>query len=306
MRRINDDRTPTGLSLSEPMVTVEMAAGWFGVSRQAYYQQVKRSHHKAAENELVIEMVQEIRQRHPRMGGRKLYNELGNMMNAKGIKRGRDAFFDLLRAQELLIMPKRNGRRTTVAGLWRCPNRLANATLTAPCQAWVGDITYLATEQHFLYLALLTDAYSRYIVGYDLCGTLALEGCLRTFQQAVKAHPHRSLDGLIHHSDHGVQYTSKPYQEALAEQAVLPSMGKVGNCYDNALAERVNGILKLEYRLDDLFVDDKQARQAVKQAIWLYNHERPHLSLDYKKPAEVHFGANKDSTNNLRKEVVYV
>jgi len=132
MKQRNDNGTATGIPPTEAVVTVQMAARWFGVSRQAYYQQVKRAHHKAAEDQLVIEMVQEIRQRHPYMGGRKLRHELDSMLNSKGIKRGRDAFFDLLRGHDLLIVPKRSGhakrgwgtspiwQQKTISSTWRC------------------------------------------------------------------------------------------------------------------------------------------------------------------------------------------
>lgn len=236
-------------------------------------------------------MVQGIRQRHPRMGGRKLYHELQPAMTAFGISRGRDAFFDLLRDHGLLVPAKRSHRRTTRPGLWHCPNLLAELELVRVQQAWVGDITYITTEQGFLYLALLTDAFSRFIVGYDLSCSLAAEGCLRALNQAIAHSAGDDLKGLVHHSDHGVQYIAWPYCDRLQSLGIQPSMGEVGNCYENALAERLNGILKCEYALDDLFVDDHHAHQAVGEAIWLYNYERPHLSLGYRKPAEVHFSS---------------
>ena len=160
--------------------------------------------------------------------------------------------------------------------------------MEAPYQALVGDITYITTETGFVYLALLTDAFSRFIVGYDISTSLATEGCLRALQLAINQ-AHCPVAGLVHHSDHGVQYTSWPYRDCLREHSLLPSMGEVGNCYDNALAERMNGILKNEYGLDDLFVNVAHAQQAVAEAVWLYNYDRPHLSLGYAKPAEIHF-----------------
>ena len=223
------------------------------------------------------------------MGGRKLYHELQQPMAALGITRGRDAFFDLLRAHNLLVPTKRSRRRTTRAGLWRCPNLLAEQEVLRVHQAWVGDITYLTCEQGFVYLALLTDAYSRFIVGYDVSSSLVAEGCLRALDAAIALTPRTALNGLIHHTDHGVQYTAWPYQERLQTWGMRPSMGEVGNCYENALAERMNGILKCEYGLDDLFVNYEQACKAVQEAIWLYNYERPHLALNYCKPVEIHF-----------------
>ena len=264
------------------------ASRWFGISRQAHYQARERQMQRAAEDQLLIELVLGIRRRHPRMGGRKLYHELQGSMAALEIARGRDAFFDLLRSRSLLVPVKRSRRRTTRSGLWRCPNLLAGLDIVQPYQAWVGDITYVTTEQGFVYLVLLTDAFSRFIVGYDLSTSLAAEGCVRALNQALASHTQVRLNGLIHHSDHGVQYTADAYLDRLHDMGMRPSMGEVGNCYENALAERMNGILKCEYGLDALFVDLKQAQVAVQEAIWLYNYERPHLSLNYSKPAEIH------------------
>lgn len=269
-------------------VSTTAASGWYGISRQAYYQAQQRAGQRAAEDHLLLELVRGIRQRHPRLGGRKLYHELQKPLAALGICRGRDAFFDLLRAHDLLVPTKPNRRRTTRSGLWRCPNLLTGLTISQGHQVWVADITYILTEHGFRYLALLTDAFSRFIVGYDLSSSLAAEGCLRALHQAVTNTPSHLLPGLIHHSDHGVQYTAWPYRDLLGEHRIRSSMGEVGNCYENALAERVNGILKCEYGLDSLFVNDEQALKAVREAIWLYNYERPHLALGYRKPAEVH------------------
>ncbi len=269
-------------------VSKQAASGWFGISRQAYYQAKQRQLRREAEDQLIIELVQGLRQRHPRMGGRKLHHELQNNMAALDIARGRDAFFDLLREQNLLVPRKRSRRRTTRSGLWRCDNLLSNLLLERVHQAWVADITYITTEQGFVYLALITDAYFRFIVGYDLSSSLAAEGCLRALNHAI-GYKTNELKGLIHHSDHGVQYTAWPYREQLQSVGIRSSMGEVGNCYENALAERMNGILKCEYYLDNLFIDIEHAQKAVREASWLYNYERPHLSLNYCKPAEVHF-----------------
>lgn len=231
-------------------------------------------------------MIQSIRQRHPRMGGRKILDKLRSPMSALDIQRGRDRFFALLRHHDLLVKPKRNHRRTTYPGFLRFPNLIQNLEITHPDQVWVGDITYITTEEGFVYLALLTDLYSRFIVGYDLSSSLAVEGTQRALEKAVKNAPTRTLKGLIHHSDHGVQYTAYAYQNALKNYQMSASMGEVGNCYDNAVAERVNGILKNEYNLDALFNNLAQAQKFVPDALWLYNYDRPHLSLDMATPAE--------------------
>lgn len=269
-------------------VTKQAACDWFGISRQAHYQACQRQMQREVEDKLLLEMVQDIRQKHPRMGVRKLHHRLKELMMKAGIARGRDALFDLLREHDLLVVTKRNRRRTTRPGLWRCPNRLAELTVERPNQAWVSDITYLQSEQGFVYLSLITDAYSRYIVGYDLSTSLAVEGCLRALNRAIDQTEGLDLAGLIHHSDHGVQYTAHSYHDRLKAASILPSMGEVGNCYENALAERMNGILKCEYFLDDLFVNFDHAYLAVREAIRLYNFERPHWSLGLDFPANVY------------------
>jgi transposase InsO family protein len=266
----------------------QVACDWYDISRQAYYQACQRQLQREAEDELLLEMVRDIRRHHPRIGGRKLHHLLQGRMAEHGIARGRDALFDLLRDNDLLVPTQLSRRRTTRSGLWRCPNRLTDLVVKDVNQAWVSDITYLQTEEGFIYLSLITDVYSRYIVGYDLSPSLEAEGALRALKQATKQTNGADLTGLIHHSDHGVQYTAHDYIGRLRTDGILSSMGEVGNCYENALAERMNGILKCEYFLDSLFVDFEQAKSAVREAIRLYNFERPHWSLGLQCPADVY------------------
>lgn len=262
---------------------------WFGITTQAHYQMKKRQTSKQAAHAQVVEMVKRIRQKHKRIGTRKLQVMLVDELAAAGIQIGRDQLFDLLGREKLLVPPKRRQSRTTWAGLWRCENLLDMTSVTRPNQVWVSDITYIETEGKFSYLALVTDLFSRRIIGYDLCQTLAVEGALRAFNMAVKqAGGRQAIEGLIHHSDHGIQYVCQAYRDRLRQCGVKLSMGEVGNCYDNAVAERVNGILKIEYGLDERFVSHRQALQATHEAVWLYNHERPHLSLNYNKPYDVY------------------
>ena len=268
-------------------MTLKRLCGWYGISRQAHYQMKWQQQQRQEAAVQVLELVRQIRHRHKRLGGRKLYHQLQPELLKLGIPLGRDRFFELLRAHKLLLKPKKRTCRTTWAGSWRCQNLLAEAIITRPNQAWVCDLTYIATESGFVYLALVTDLYSRRIMGHDLSPSLTLEGATRAVQKAISQAAH-SLKGLIHHSDHGVQYTSRPYRDLLAHHHIHSSMGEVGNCYDNPVAERVNGILKLEYGLDDSFVDLAQAHLAVEQAVWLYNHERPHLALNYQIPYQVY------------------
>ena len=267
-------------------ITTTEAVAWFSVTRQAYYQTRQRDLRKAAEDQLLVVMIQDIRRLHPRMGGRKILAKLRSPMASLGIHRGRDRFFALLRRHDLLVKPKRSRRRTTYPGFLRFPNLIQDLTITHPNQVWVGDFTYITTQEGFVYLALLTDLYSRFIVGYDLSSSLAVEGAQRALEKAVKKASTKNLQGLIHHSDHGIQYTAYAYQETLKNYRMCTSMGEVGNCYDNAVAERVNGILKNEYNLDALFVNLAQAQQFVSDTIDLYNYDRPHFSLNMMTPAD--------------------
>lgn len=260
---------------------------WLDISRQGYYQHRLRQASRQGLEEVVCQQVRRVRQRHPRMGTRKLWQELQPWLTAEGYKVGRDRLFAILRKHDLLLKPQRRRQRTTWAGFWRCPNLLAGVTVSQPNQAWVSDITYVETEQGFAYLSLVTDLYSRRIMGFDLSRSLAVEGALRALKMACR-NARGSLKELVHHSDRGVQYTCHAYRKALAKRGMHSSMGQVGNAYDNATAERINGILKLEYGLDNRFTSIRQARRAVQEAQWLYNHERPHLSLKYQKPYQVY------------------
>ena len=260
---------------------------WVGVTRQAAHQHWKRLVKRQAEEEAIVVQVQQIRQRHPRMGTRKLLHQLQPWLMATGLKIGRDGLFKLLGARGMLLKQLRRRHRTTWPGLWRSSNLLAGKTITRANQAWVSDITYVETEQGFRYLSLVTDVYSRRIVGFDLSDSLAVEGTLRALRRGIRQAKGRVMN-LVHHSDHGIQYTCYGFRMELEKWGMRSSMGEVGNCYDNAMAERVNGILKLEYGLQYRFVTEKQARRAVKEAVWLYNHERPHLALNYQNPHQVY------------------
>jgi transposase InsO family protein len=261
--------------------------GWVGVTRQAAYQQRQRQAKRQAEEEIIVGRVLTIRQRHPRMGTRKLLEKMRNWLKDHGLKIGRDSLFSLLKRRGLLLRRLRRGRRTTWPGQWRCRNLLAEMTVTRPNQAWVSDITYVETEQGFRYLSLITDVFSRRIMGFDLSDSLSVEGTMRALRQAVRQAKGQVQD-TIHHSDHGIQYTCHAFRKQIKKHGMKSSMGEIGNCYDNALAERVNGILKMEYGLNGNFVSARQARRAVREAVWLYNYDRPHLSLDYQHPHDVY------------------
>ncbi len=287
---------------------IEAISRAHGISRQAYYQGRARAQRCQDRQEEALTVVHDERRVLPRLGTRKLYHLHREAFRA--LKIGRDALFDLLRQHELLIARKRSKRRTTDSrhGLLTYENLVKDNPPTAPKRVFVADITYVETLAGFRYAALITDAYSRKIVGYDLSATtcrlrlvgydlsasLSIEGSLRALKMALSGVD--DATGLIHHSDRGVQYCSRAYVEVLAEHRARVSMAAVGNPYENALAERVNGILKGEFFLDDLFVDEAQARATLAQAVWLYNERRPHLSLAYRTPSQVHaMGAVKEA-----------
>jgi transposase InsO family protein len=269
---------------------MEQICTQFGITRQAHYQKLQREAVQSAENEIVLEMVRLVRRKHPRMGTRKVLYKIRPMLASESLNIGRDGLFELLRGADLLIKPKKKYRRTTIPGLWRAPNRLPGVVVAYCDQVWVCDITYLELmETRFAYLFLLMDLYSRYIVGWHVSNSLAADGALVSLDMALSQRSHKP-NGLIHHSDHGVQYTSRAYMRALIENGFLASMGAVGNCYDNIYAERVIGILKGEYGLDSPFVNHNQVDSIVQEVIGLYNTDRPHLSLGMATPKDVYHG----------------
>jgi len=270
-------------------VNMNQICGLFDISRQAHSQKRQRELEQGWQAEIVLELVRQVRRKHPRMGTRKLLYKLQPMLVEEGLKIGRDRLFDLLRSRNLLVERKKTYRRTTIPGWWRAPNLLAGLTISSPNQVWVSDITYLELElNHFAYLFVLMDLFSRYIVGWQVAPSLSTDGALASLTQAV-GHLNPLPAGLIHHSDHGVQYTSHAYMDTLRYYQIQPSLGAVGNCYDNIFAERLIGILKNEYGLDQPFVNYSQVIPAVEEVIGLYNTDRPHLSLNWAVPQEIYF-----------------
>lgn len=205
---------------------------------------------------------------------------------------GRDQLHELLRAEQALVHRKPKHTHTTYSrhGYAVAPNRLKNATITAAGQAVVSDITYLRLEREaFAYLFLVTDVFARYIVGWHLGRDLSHHGALQALHHAIRTEG--EVVGLLHHSDRGSQYCCHEYLQMLAEEHVLPSMTDANHCYQNAIAERINGILKDEFNLDAVFPTLAAAQQAVARAIDSYNTRRLHRSLDLQTPAQVFYRA---------------
>ena len=236
-------------------------------------------------------LVQQKRLRQPRIGTRKLHYLLRVPFRERNIKLGRDGLFDLLRAARLLVATKRAYHKTTDSHhrFRKHPNLLKDGpqkvVATRPEEVWVADITYIPTREKFAYLSLVTDAYSRRIMGYHVHNSLQTEEVSRALKMAIKGRKTRTK--LIHHSDRGIQYCSSYYQRIHEKHEITCSMTDGYDCYQNALAERVNGILKNEFLLQTPG-NLEEAAKMIKESIHVYNHERPHLALEYKTPDAVH------------------
>ena len=269
-------------------LSVSQACRFMGISRQAFYQQRSRWKQQEDLHTEVVEFVIRQRLQHPRMGMKKLWVLL---QQTTELHIGRDAFHGLLKQRRLLVQPRRAYHKTTHSyHRFRChPNLIKSGKdqfIPDRCEKlWVADITYLPMQTGEAYLSLVTDAFSRKIVGYQVDDNLKAQSVLQAYKRALKNRQH---DGaLVHHSDRGLQYCSKAYQAIHAKYGVQCSMTDGYDCYQNALAERVNGILKNEYLLRKP-KDLTQAKQMVAESIYLYNHDRPHMALKYKTPSEVH------------------
>lgn len=264
-----------------------------GYSRQSYYQGIKYIQQKAYEADIIIEEVLRYRKHQKRLGTRKLLHEMQEFLHAHHFQIGRDAMFDLLAHQGLLVTKrKRRGCVTTLSKhrFKKYPNIIRDFIPIAPNQLWVSDITYIHLPGSFAYLSLITDAYSRKIVGFYLSKDLTAKGPLKALKMALKANPLTS--GLIHHSDRGVQYCCDAYVKLLNGKNIKISMTENGDPLENAIAERVNGILKSEL-LEEVFASFETAQREVAIACSTYNYLRPHGSIDNLKPSEAHQGSGE-------------
>lgn len=260
----------------------------FGLKRDAYYKYKARSDKRLKLEQQIISIVKKKRKSLPREGVRKLTKSLDIDFNKANIKVGRDTLFNVLRKHNMLTLRKKTSARTTNSyhRFYKYNNIIKDVKVIRPNQVWVSDITYIRTIKGFCYLALITDMHSRKIVGYDLSDSLELKGCVRALNKAI--YQAKNINGLIHHSDRGIQYCSNVYTKILKQNNINISMTEENHCYENAIAERVNGILKDEFYLDQTFDSIAHAKRATKNAINLYNEIRLHLSLDYKTPNMVY------------------
>lgn len=258
----------------------------FGMTRQAYYKAQTRSQESYANEAIILAGVRQVREQQPMVGGRKLFYQLQGLFQSHGIKIGRDKFFNLLRTHHLLIRRKKRFARTTDSyHRFRCYKNLVNdLPVTFANQVFVADITYIDTLEGFCYLALITDVFSRKIVGYALSQSLSVEFCIEALRMALKGVTHPKQ--LIHHSDRGIQYCCSAYVDILKSHGVKISMTEENHVYENALAERVNGILKQEFMLGLKLRSFAIAKELVKQAIAIYNKKRLHMAIGYMTPEE--------------------
>jgi len=259
----------------------------FGIDRQVYYRKIKRCIIKQDKAQLVVNMVIEIRTQMPRIGSKKLYYLLNQEL--KTLKVGRDKFIDILRANHLLIVPKRSYHITTNSHhrFRKYKNQLLDLQINKPEQVWVSDITYIGKREKPCYLSLITDAYSKKIVGYNVADNLNTQSSLVALKLAIKQRKNKGMP-LIHHSDRGLQYCANEYQNLLSINEIQPSMTQNSDPYENAVAERINGILKQEFNIDKYNKDLPIMKQIIKETVAIYNEKRPHLSNHMLTPNQMH------------------
>jgi putative transposase len=266
--------------------------GWFGITRQAYYQNSWKAIDISIEENLIPKEVIIIRKDHRRMGTRKIYEKLQTFMLEHQIKMGRDALFNLLSANHMLVRKRKRRIQTTQSFHWlrKYPNLIKDFIPTAPNRLWVSDITYWKIEDGYVYISFITDAFSHKIVGYHVAETLESIETVQALKMALSGlinEPERHFQ-LVHHSDRGIQYCSHVYVKLLQDYDIKISMTENGDPLENPIAERVNGIIKEEYLQDYTVKNIYEAKEVLEFAVKLYNEERPHNSIGNLMPNQVH------------------
>ena len=267
---------------------IDTLCGLFGKTRQAYYQQRKHSTAEAFQSEVILQMIARERKLMPRLGGRKLFFKIRPKLPSD-LQMGRDKFFAFLGRNNLLVRRKRYRAITTMSSHWlrKYPNLIKDFTPSGPHQLWVSDITYIETTNGFVYLFLITDAYSRKIVGWSMSKTLEAKNAIVALHMALSQLP-VGVTNLLHHSDRGVQYCSSKYVETLQRHGVGISMTENGDPLENAIAERINCILKTEWINEMKLKSIKDAMVQIGEIITIYNGERPHSSIEMLTPGKAH------------------
>jgi len=269
-------------------ISISMLCKRVGMSRQNYYVARRHRQRRQIDEELVVELVKKERRVQPRIGTRKLLSLLQPELAEAGVQISRNRLFEVLGSRGLLVERKRSWPKTTNSrhSLPVFRNLLPDRQPTAPNQVWVSDLTYIRTDEGFMYGAVIMDKFSRKIVGAHIGDSLEALGCIRALEKALADLPANRFP--IHHSDRGCQYCCHEYVRRLRDRGLSISMTEQNHCYENAQAERVIGILKQEYEMDATFRTKSQAVAGFYQAVELYNHRRPHLSLNYAVPEQVH------------------
>ena len=285
---------------SYPEVSILRFCRLLGITRQALYQHEWHHKERYAKAELIVEKVLSIRKRHHRMGTRKLYVRLQPFLAKHRIKLGRDKLFDVLSTYKLLVRKRKRKMSTTQSyhRFHKYPNLIKGMAITGINQLWVSDITYLKIMGRFVYISLITDAYSHKIIGFQVAQTLETIHSMKALQMAIAGIQKCSGHATIHHSDRGIQYCSNEYVKLLQDNNILISMTENGDPLENSIAERINGILKEEYLDHHNSMTIDQMQEKLKRAVALYNNERPHMSCSMLTPGEVHRG-------NLKVEKVW-
>lgn len=268
-------------------IPVSKLCQYYQISRQYYYQERVREMQDNQQEQVVKELIQMIRRELPLLGGKKCNAFLREMIQQAGIKLGRDRFLEIYEKYGFKLHRKLKYIRTTNSKhhFYKHKNLIQDFQITAPNQVMGSDITYIRLgDGRYLYLFLIMDLYSRKIVGYDLSRSLGVEGGIRALQMALS----NGASYLYHHSDRGIQYCSNEYTKLLESRGILISMSEKGNPYENAKVERLNGIIKHEFGLAEVLGGEEQAWKMLEQAVKNYNTLRPHLSLGYKTPEQVH------------------
>lgn len=274
-----------------PEYSMEPICDVFGRTRQAVYKHIKCNEAQVMQQAIIVKMIEAVRVDMPRVGGRKLYHLLKIPLKEHGIELGRDRLFTIMADYGFLVRRRKRRKPITTDSnhpFFKYPNLIRAKEVTGPNELWVSDITYIRLVQNYCYLSLITDAYSRKIVGHCLWPNLSKEGTINALRLALNDNPRRASQPLIHHSDRGLQYCSQEYIGILERHYVAISMTEHGDPYENAIAERVNGILKAEFRLDQGFKSYELAKEAVARAISTYNEQRPHASCNYLTPNQAH------------------
>lgn len=262
----------------------------FGVTPQAFYQHSWRKETISIEADFILKQIKNIRQRHPALGGRKLFELLHPFRLEHGIKMGRDALFDLLEQHQLLIKRRKRVIATTQSyhRFLKYPNIIRDIELTHVNQLWVSDLTYYKINDKPVYISFIMDGYSKKILGYQLAQNMEAIHTQKALKMALKNNPVPLHHTLIHHSDRGTQYCCDEYIKILNKHHIQISMTENGDPLENAIAERLNGIIKEEYLEHYQFKNIQELRYKLDQAVNYYNTERPHLSCSMKTPDHVH------------------